>query len=1086
MTNKNDKHTATKNYITDLAINLSDKHRKERSIGYNWEITISPRKKSIFGRIFSPGNDIIVKPVILDIKNLIVPEELELEGPLFTLCKGSELVEQHDLPFNVTLDSLSTTFSVFINEQNVIDFSKPFDLKATEFTVSFDLVCNDDSGIMIDETHVDLNMELTMIECEPKLELMLDDEIQYDSKLKDYFIGDFTVESTAKLKYPAPIQVQGKIEAILDDQPANNLIVIKNGEKVVDEISTGELKRGDKIIYSVFLLMDKMKNPVKERVRLDVSFSGYYRVGSSIDNKHLNILQESLDILQDAQGTELVVLMDSVDGERVDNNSEVRRPEYKFFAMSNTLNEITILLGNLAKDTSRRKAGLKILNLGMAPDIASGVMIYDSEGRVIDVPTSDIFRIDCNNPEIKNAEGVFIPNGDTPPIELRLLFSALDISNIKGARDFHFTMEAKITFEYYENRFGDEDLSNLERKTFTMTLVQPLYLQPNPQWLCVDYGSSAIVCLYKNEVINLRVRKDEIMKKAINDEKLRKDDFEKGTKFLSSDIVLHIIDGKSEISSFATEHEGNSPENYGKLSVFLSPTSSLYTAEALRLLPCLKLLVGNTWLPKNKYLEDYEYKRLKNGVLTTVKAKDDRKSQTSLLKVDQVFLQSYEALFRYYISSVVSNRDNINRLVLTYPNTYTPRHIGTLRKLVKSAFPAVRMLEFVSESDAVAAYYLKHWTDYAKADADFYSDEKILVYDMGAGTLDISYIDKHKDENGNLIMEILGKLGTSKAGNYLDFVLAEIVKDLCDLDSNIATTKEAIDEETSYKRTELKLFVKTQLKLNLKKEKRDKKLTYNKNTFNIGQVLDHPKFEDYLNACTKDILTQLVNYMERKVDKVPINTVLLSGRSCLLEPLRDKLKDNISKVTKQSPRFLVLDNPQRNLDGNKERQKTSVAEGAMEIADNYRRANSMIHVKSKRHYASFGLAYEIPGGQIVYREILNHLQIPDSNSMDNFITAPIRIDKLNNVSQLVLIQTYLSAKDTEEALNKADYQFVSEMEIINTQALGAPSSIEPKLCIDSLNDIIVYFGTQRTPGQQPLGEDLHSEDTKRSIWPFTI
>ena len=101
-------------------------------------------------------------------------------------------------------------------------------------------------------------------------------------------------------------------------------------------------------------------------------------------------------------------------------------------------------------------------------------------------------------------------------------------------------------------------------------------------------------------------------------------------------------------------------------------------------------------------------------------------------------------------------------------------------------------------------------------------------------------------------------------------------------------------------------------------------------------------------------------------------------------------------------------------------------------------------------------------------------------------STKIRIDKLNNVSQLVLIQTYLSAKDTEEALNKADYQFVSEMEIINTQALGAPSSIEPKLCIDSLNDIIVYFGTQRTPGQQPLGEDLHSEDTKRSIWPFTI
>ena len=226
--------------------------------------------------------------------------------------------------------------------------------------------------------------------------------------------------------------------------------------------------------------------------------------------------------------------------------------------------------------------------------------------------------------------------------------------------------------------------------------------------------------------------------------------------------------------------------------------------------------------------------------------------------------------------------------------------------------------------------------------------------------------------------------------------------------------------------------------------------------------------------------------MESKTEKLQIDTVLLSGRSCLLEPLQNKLLTNISIVAQETPRFVVLDNPKRNIDGNMERQKTAVAEGAMEIANNYRRANSMIHVKSRRHYASFGLAYEVTGGNIVYREILNHSQIPDSGTMDNFVTESIKIEKLNNVSQLVLIQTYLSAHDTEVALNKADYQFVTEMEIIDTQALGAPSVIEPKLCMDSLNDIIVYFGTQRTPGQQPHGENLQSEDTKRSIWPVTV
>lgn len=1077
---------ANKNYTTDLGVNLSDTHRKERSIGYNWEITVVPRKKSIFHKIFSPGSDKVVKPVVLDIKNLIIPREVVVNGPLFTLCKGSDLVEQNELPYNVTLDSHSTTFSVFLNEQNIVDFSKSFDITATIFPISFDLVCNDDAGALIDDIHVVLNIELIKIECEPKLELLLDDEVQYSSNRDEYYIGDLIVESSAMLKYPAPIRLHGRLDATLDSVPANELILIKEGDMVVDDITTGYIGLGDKIVYSLFLKMSKMKNPMTERARLDVQFSGFYQVGSSIDNKHLNILQESVDVLQDEQGTELVVKMDSVDGKRVYNNDEVQRPEYSFFALSNTLNEIRIYLGNLAKDTSHRKSGLKILNLGMAPDIDPGVKIYDSDGRLVEINTSEILRIECNRPEIKNAEGVFIPNGDTPPVELLILFSAVNISNVRGARDFHFTMEAKITFEYYENRFGDDDLTKLERKTFTMTIVQPLYLQPNPQWLCVDYGSSAIVCLYKNVVIDLRNRKKEIMARAIKEEQLRQDNFENGSKFLSSDIILHTISGAAQMSSFATEHEGNNPDDYGNLAVFLSPTSSLYTAESLRLLPCLKLLVGNTWLPKNKYLEDYQYYRLKNGVLTSVIAREEKNSETSLLKVDQVFLQSYEALFRYYISSVVTNRDNINRLVLTYPNTYTPRHIGTLRKLVKSAFPAVRMLEFVSESDAVAAYYLKHWFDYAEPDGDYSRDEKILVYDMGAGTLDISYIDKYRDSDGNLIMEILGKLGTSLAGNYLDFVLAQIVAELCDLESNIATTNGAIDEETSNERTKLKLFVKTELKLKLKAANRDKNLKYNKVTFKIGQVLDHPLLEQYMNACTQEILTQLVNYMESKTGYLQIDTVLLSGRSCLLEPLQTRLRANISKVTKQTPRFVVLDNPHRNIDGNNERQKTAVAEGAMEIANNYRRANSMIHVKSRRHYASFGLAYEITGGKKVYREILNHSQIPDSNNLENFITEQIKIDKLNNVSQLVLIQTYLSASDTEIALNKADYQFVSEMEIIDTQALGAPSVIEPKLCIDSLNDIIVYFGTQRTPGKQPHGEDLQSEETKRSIWPFTV
>lgn len=1076
-----------KKYSTSLAINLSDHNRKERNIGYNWEINIEPRKKNIFRQIFSGGGkDEIEKQVKLNIENLKVPQALKFNGPLFTLCKGSNLVDQNELPTDITLDTLSTAFSVFLNEQNIIDYTKPFDINATIVEISFDLVCSDENGAVIDLTKVTLKIELTKIECEPEIELTLDDEVQYDSRRDECYIGDLTIRSTADLIYPAPVTVKGKLSAIFANTPVNHLLIIKEGDKTVNEISTGALSRGDEVTYTLFLKMGEMKNPMTEREHFNIQFSGIYNIGSSIDNKHLNVLEEALDILQDSQGTELVVKMDSPNGARVENNGEVMRPEYGFFAMSNTLNQISIYLGNLAKDTSHRHAGLKILNLGLAADITPNVTVFDADGRIVDLNASQIFKLECRYSDINNAKGVFIPNGSENPIELQLLFSPLGISNVKNADNYHFTMEAKITFEYYEDRFGSKDISNLERKTFTMTIVQPLFLLPNPQWLCVDYGSSAIVSLYKNEIIDLRSRKTEIMAKAITENSLRNDNFEKDSKFLSSDIVLHTVSSNSPMSSLATEHVGNEPENYRHLAVFLSPTSALYTAESLRLLPCLKLLVGNTWLPKNKYLEEYQYKRQKQGALTGIVAKDDKTSEKSLLKVDQVFLQSYEALFRYYISSVVPNRDNINRLVLTYPNTYTPRHIGTLRNVVKSAFPTARDLEFVSESDAVAAYYLKHWHDYAEKDADFNATEHILVYDMGAGTLDISYITKSIDTNGHLTMEIKGKLGTTLAGNYLDFVLAQIVAEICDLESNVATTNPALDENESNERTKLKLFVKTEVKMKLKDSERDRKLKYNRVTFNVGQVLDHPLFKDYLNMCTKGILDNLVHYMESKSGKLNINTVLLSGRSCLLEPLQLQFRENVNRIAKQTPRFVILDSPKRNIDGNKERQKTAVAEGAMEIANNYRRENSQIHIKSRRHYASFGLAYEMPGGRKVYRQILHHSDIPSTESRDKYISEKILIDQLNNVNQLVLVQTYLSASDTEKALNKGDYQFVAEMEIIDTQSLGNPSSVEPKLCINDMDDIIVYFGTQRTPGRQPLGEDLQSEETKRSVWPFTM
>lgn len=1079
----------------EISINLTDGSRSQSNIGIDWVINIEERRKSLIQKLFSSSADKIEKRIQIDVEKISVSPDLVTSGPLITVAKDgvtfisdSGQSSNSALPMWVDLDSLTTSFQVFLNEENIIDCAKSHDLEPLKRKVCFLLTAKDEQGERIDSIDVVLDIVLTRVENEPEIELLLDEEIQYDSSVKETYIGDFTVRSSAMLNYAAPVSVKGRLTAFLDEKSADNLLIIKKNGTVCYGIDSKDTKKGDEDKYELFLRMSELCNPTKDRERFQIVFNGYYDVGSSLDHKHLNIVEESLEIHQDAQGTELSV---STDGRRIFDGSEVRLPAYEFFARSPLTREYNLEISNIAKDTSRRNAGLKVLNLGVSSSLPEGVKIYGEDDAVIDIGESDVFAIIASEKSIKSSEGVIIPNGPDSKIELQLLFSPDRITKVTGTRDYTFETEVKVSFEYYENKYGEE-YSTLDRKSFTATFIVPLFLKPNPQWLCVDYGSSAIVCLYDKEIINLRERKSQIIKEAISVMNLQKDDFEKNTKFLSSDIVFHTVSSESRVSSLATEHQAASDANsnlksYNDLAVFLSPTSGMYVNETLRLLPCLKLLVGNTWLPKNNNFLAYEYNRLRPEGIIRVKAEDDRRHDSSLLRVDQVFRQSYEALFRYYIASVVPNRNSINRLVLTYPNTYTPRHITTLRGVVKSAFPSVRELQFVSESDAVAAYYLKHWYDYSMQEGEITDNENILVFDMGAGTLDVSFVSKTTDKS-EITLEILGKLGTSKAGNYLDFVLAKIVSELTNLSDILAETNSAPDEETSRDRTQLKLFVKTNLKPLLCEAERSSELTYNKKKFTVGAVMDHNIFSSFLEDVSDKFLKRLVNYMNPKSGVLPINTVLMSGRSCLLEPLQEKLKVALGKITDLKPRYVILDSPIRKADNETDRQKIAVAEGAMEMADNYRRPNSTIHVKSRRHYASFGLAYETVGGKMRYKEILNHHNIPESNldNLKRFTTETVTISDLNNVRQLILIQSYLSAADTENALNNQDYEFVTEMEVVDTQALGNPSAVEAKLCIDENNDIIIYFGTQRTRGQQPQGEDLQSEETKRSIWPVTI
>jgi hypothetical protein len=516
--------------------------------------------------------------------------------------------------------------------------------------------------------------------------------------------------------------------------------------------------------------------------------------------------------------------------------------------------------------------------------------------------------------------------------------------------------------------------------------------------------------------------------------------------------------------------------------------------EVLRQLPFLKLLVGNEMLPQKDDYQSFSYSIVNpNGGLTTVTAQQAyiNNREKSLAVIDNVFRESYEALLSYFIIPEVQNINLINRLVLTYPNTYTPRHLKTLRAIVNRAIPSVRELEFVSESDAVAAYYLENWTNYHEVGTNPNENETILVFDMGAGTLDLSLINKTVDKLGVLTMEVLAKIGTCKAGNYLDFVLAEIVCDLIGEDSKggmaLASTIRAADDKIGKERSRLKDYVKNELKPMLKSANNEKTMNFESQNgehyrkFTIGQVLSDNRFKEFLLNVTKDIVKQLSNFVG--INHPQINTVLMSGRSSLLESLRDNLHEAVNSFNNGdcNVSFIRLDEPQ-NGRSDVSRQKIAVTEGAMAImARNYRSEISKRRIISKRIYASFGVAYKDLGAWH-YIELLNYLNIP-ANLDDEYNGPRVPLNGLTNIPVLTVVQSYLDAMSTEQALNNDDWDYIAEMERIPLD--GNPEkSLMMKVNRD--NNVILYIGQNRTRGQAPKCDDLTSEAIKRSVWPVTI
>lgn len=833
--------------------------------------------------------------------------------------------------------------------------------------------------------------------------------------------------------------------------------------------------------FPVYMDFSDILNPLTSFEKFTIKVDGSWALSYSPDILNPVTAVKEFRLMKDTQGTELRV---SIENKAVDNGAPMPLKRFSFIPGDSFQSQVRMKLSNIATDSSRG-GSLKI----SLPRITSsldreGMMLFDSRRRSVDI--NEIITLQGDSYEEMYDRGfLIIKNGEGAEQELLIHFDPHKLFSLHPAGTFDFRATTTVEFDYFENSNGvlwDE----VERKTFKAVLHWDLSLLPYPGWLALDYGSSAIVCMYDGKLLDLSKRRRDILalEKDKKMWKVESSESERETKFVSSELLFNTITdngGDAAVSALCSEQSVEMP--YSRLAVCLSPTHELIKTNYQRNLPCLKLLVGNQTLPENPDYDAYAYRRVDdNGNVTQTTVKESRENDevNSLSKINTLFDEAYKIVFRYYLSHEIADMDRVNRLVLTYPNSYTPEHLKVLENIATGTFGNIRpgYLRFVSESDAVAAYYMEHWKDYNEG-GDMTAPENILVYDMGAGTLDLTYLTKRYDKKtGTYTLDIKGKLGISKAGNYLDFVLAQIV------DKSLAKTTRPTGmnaDRTAKSRIDLKESVKNQLKPALSSNPSSAYRSVDGTEISIADVLNNKLLQNYLRECTQGVIDRLRNYL---TENLVVDTVILSGRSCRLKPLKEALEMAMSGV--RTNRLDGIRFKDLALPGMEDRQKTAVVEGAVTYAGSYSDPNSKVRIVSRRLYASFGVAFKTLGGDLVYTELANHSDMPS-----NLERGSVRFDEkvfkdMTHTKEVTLIQSYLSEADTLERLRKSDYEYLSEMSCFKLDMFSGQDELRMAVGIDRNNRVSLYVNGNPAHGEAPKGIDLNNEITKQSIWPATI
>lgn len=323
-----------------------------------------------------------------------------------------------------------------------------------------------------------------------------------------------------------------------------------------------------------------------------------------------------------------------------------------------------------------------------------------------------------------------------------------------------------------------DDRGNQTSRSLSIFVPLRLELLPSPNWLCIDFGTSAISVAHGRgdevDVLPLQYIRQGTGDASLSNPCLA--DFERANVERNSRSLL-----PSFILCDADRRRDTTPDRplkpgfprFGPASLkpgdpsFISLPAPM---ESLRDTPGRVIYSLKSWVglaARSVPLKD-KVTFLRGGHETS--GRD--------LPLDELVQSGFAALAEAYILPADTRP---GRIVITHPNTFTPLHQGRLHRNAFAALakrfniPRRERITLLSESDAVAYHYCQQ----RRSRGDRPSGrEHILVYDLGAGTLDLSVIAIDWAD-GRVAYpqrwQTLYRLGVPIAGNHLDGVLARLV-----------------------------------------------------------------------------------------------------------------------------------------------------------------------------------------------------------------------------------------------------------------------------------------------------------------------